>query len=147
MAASDRLPSPCVALPDPSVPGRRPCGSEGIARLACVAGMAWAAVVPAAASGMEAHEPAPHPGRAAARALARLPLRLSEHEAAARPVILSRGESVRLVLAEGRLTIETPAVALEDGALGALVKVKPGRGGDAVIGRLVAPGLVQAGER
>lgn len=63
------------------------------------------------------------------------------------PLYVARGDSVKLILAEGGVLIEARAVAQEEGAIGQRVKVKPENGAGAVSARVVALGVVRADER
>ncbi|MDM5179198.1 flagellar basal body P-ring formation protein FlgA [Massilia sp. CCM 8695] len=58
--------------------------------------------------------------------------------------LVYRGDTVRLVLAEGAVSIETRAVAQQDGGMGQLVRVKPEAGMEAISARVLGAGLVQA---
>ncbi|MBI1890113.1 MAG: flagellar basal body P-ring formation protein FlgA [Burkholderiales bacterium] len=61
--------------------------------------------------------------------------------------MVARGDSVKLILAEGGVVIEARAVAQEEGGLGQMVRVKPESSADAVLARVVALGVVRAGGR
>ncbi len=63
------------------------------------------------------------------------------------PGAVSRGDVVRLVVAEGGVLIETRAVAEQEGVIGQRVKVKTDQGTGAISGRIVSAGVVQANER
>ncbi|HSY26141.1 MAG TPA: flagellar basal body P-ring formation chaperone FlgA, partial [Burkholderiaceae bacterium] len=54
-----------------------------------------------------------------------------------------RGDSVKLMLTDGGLMIETRAIAEQDGNVGQLVKVKPETSDAAVTALIVAPGVVK----
>jgi hypothetical protein len=125
---------------------RRSCSGTWLACMAVSVGVIGIAAPCACAAGVESDEIRPYSARSAVRPLPRQPARAHERDAASRQVVLSRGDAVRLVLADGRIMIETPAVALEGGALGERVMVRPHDGSNAVVGRLVAPGVVQAKE-
>jgi len=53
-----------------------------------------------------------------------------------------RGDRVTLVVTGGAIRIESVAVAQEDGSAGALLRVVPAGGGEAVKARVLGPGLV-----
>lgn len=55
-----------------------------------------------------------------------------------------RGDRVQLVFGEGNVVVETAAVVQADARLGERVRVKPLNGDDAIEGRLVGEGVVQA---
>jgi len=54
-----------------------------------------------------------------------------------------RGDSVKLMLTDGGLTIEARATAEQDGNIGQFVKVRPETSVAAVTGLIVAPGVVK----
>jgi flagella basal body P-ring formation protein FlgA len=58
--------------------------------------------------------------------------------------LVYRGDTVKLVLAEGGVSIETRAVAQQDGGMGQLVRVKPESSMEAISARVVGAGVVQA---
>jgi len=55
-----------------------------------------------------------------------------------------RGEQVTLVVAEGAVMVEVPALVQHDARIGQQVKVRMEQGMDTVAGRLVSPGVVRA---
>ncbi|MFZ6646141.1 flagellar basal body P-ring formation chaperone FlgA [Undibacterium sp. TJN25] len=57
--------------------------------------------------------------------------------------LVFRGDSVKLILAEGGVVIETRAIAQQDGVVGQLVKVKPETSAEAFSGRVLVGGVVQ----
>jgi flagellar basal body P-ring formation protein FlgA len=58
--------------------------------------------------------------------------------------IVYRGDPVKLVFAEGGVLIEALASAQQEAAIGQLVKVKVEKGSEAIVARVVSPGVVQA---
>lgn len=68
---------------------------------------------------------------------------LSRRDLAAKDTVF-RGEQVRLVVAEGAVMVEVPALVQHDARIGQLVKVRMEKGMDAVAGRLVSSGVVHA---
>jgi flagellar basal body P-ring formation protein FlgA len=61
--------------------------------------------------------------------------------------VILRGDHVTLRIAVGDVSIETSAVAQQDGGIGKIIKVKPEKSSEAISGRVVAPGVVQADGR
>ena len=55
-----------------------------------------------------------------------------------------RGDAVKLILAQGGVLLETSGIAQQDARIGQSVKVKPEKSTEAVAGRVVSPGVVQA---
>ena len=83
-----------------------------------------------------------HPGQRLRKALA-VGQALTRKDLAA-PGTAFRGEQVTLVATEGAVMIRTPASLEHEARIGEVVKVRTENGMDAVPGRLVSAGLVQA---
>lgn len=60
---------------------------------------------------------------------------------------VAKGDLVKLVVAEGAVSIETVAIAYQDADIGQSVKVKAERSSDTIMGRLVSSGIVVAEKR
>jgi flagella basal body P-ring formation protein FlgA len=58
-----------------------------------------------------------------------------------------QGESIRLELVDGAVTLESAAIALTDGVVGQRVPVKPAASKDTVVVQVVAPGVVRISGR
>ncbi|MFB9240284.1 flagellar basal body P-ring formation protein FlgA [Massilia antarctica] len=82
------------------------------------------------------------PSARTVKAVARGQILLRSH--LAQQGLVYRGDTVKLVLAEGGVSIETRAVAQQDGGMGQLVRVKPESSMEAISARVVGAGLVQA---
>jgi len=62
----------------------------------------------------------------------------------AQPGVVLRGDFVKLVFAAGGVLLETRAIAQQDAQLGQLVKVKPEKSSEPILGRVISDGVIQA---
>ncbi len=63
----------------------------------------------------------------------------------ANPRLVMNGSEVRIVYSEGPLLIATTGIALQDGALGAAIKVRNGDSGRTIVGTVLSDGSIGVG--
>ncbi len=97
----------------------------------CRSGIGWKFFVPVIAAAA--------PGGAPGPSLAAAPLTMAE---ASGPILISRGDVVTLEIRGGGFTVSQSGTAMENGAAGAWIKVKPTGKNENLSARVVRSGLV-----